>query len=168
MNAPNDARFMHFALKDSKLFRQQCRIEGAWLDADDKATMTVTNRAPNPGKFVDSQAHVPRLAGCVEILALKGFDARLCYPFEDLCVTPQPFRGYQNLTGEQLGGLSFTPPFGYAHDRRDDLFAGHIADILVAQGWLDEAIQTILNMAGAAFSGDVRLEKRFAASATVG
>jgi len=45
MNAPNDARFAHFALKDSKLFRQQCYIDGAWADADDKSTVAVINPA---------------------------------------------------------------------------------------------------------------------------
>lgn len=34
-----------FQLKDSKLFRQQCYIDGAWVDADDKATLPVYNPA---------------------------------------------------------------------------------------------------------------------------
>lgn len=34
-----------FQLKDSKLFRQQCYIDGAWVDADDKATLPVHNPA---------------------------------------------------------------------------------------------------------------------------
>ncbi len=45
MNAPKDARFAHLELKDSKLFRQQCYIDGAWLDADDKSTIAVKNPA---------------------------------------------------------------------------------------------------------------------------
>jgi len=32
-------------LKDSKLFRQQCYVDGAWVDADDKATLPVYNPA---------------------------------------------------------------------------------------------------------------------------
>ncbi len=32
-------------LKDPKLFRQQCYIDGKWVDADDKATITVKNPA---------------------------------------------------------------------------------------------------------------------------
>ena len=32
-------------LKDPKLFRQQCYIDGAWLDADDKSTIAVHNPA---------------------------------------------------------------------------------------------------------------------------
>ncbi|MEN9784305.1 MAG: NAD-dependent succinate-semialdehyde dehydrogenase, partial [Pseudomonadota bacterium] len=34
-----------FDLKDKSLFRQQCYIDGAWVDADDKATITVVNPA---------------------------------------------------------------------------------------------------------------------------
>jgi succinate-semialdehyde dehydrogenase/glutarate-semialdehyde dehydrogenase len=34
-----------FELKDKKLFRQQCYVDGAWVDADDKATLTVVNPA---------------------------------------------------------------------------------------------------------------------------
>ena len=45
MNAPSDARFAHFELRDSTLFRQQRHINGAWLDADDKSTIAVTNPA---------------------------------------------------------------------------------------------------------------------------
>ena len=32
-------------LTDSKLFRSQCYIDGAWVDADDKSTITVLNPA---------------------------------------------------------------------------------------------------------------------------
>ena len=45
MNALNDARSAHFELKDSKLFRQQCYVDGAWLDADDKSTVAVKDPA---------------------------------------------------------------------------------------------------------------------------
>ncbi len=34
-------------LKDMSLFRQQCYIDGAWVDADDGATIEVTNPASN-------------------------------------------------------------------------------------------------------------------------
>ena len=34
-----------FQLKDTNLFRQQCYIDGAWVDADDKATLPVYNPA---------------------------------------------------------------------------------------------------------------------------
>jgi succinate-semialdehyde dehydrogenase/glutarate-semialdehyde dehydrogenase len=45
MNAPKDARMTQLELKDPKLFRQQCYVDGAWLDADDKSTLTVNNPA---------------------------------------------------------------------------------------------------------------------------
>jgi succinate-semialdehyde dehydrogenase/glutarate-semialdehyde dehydrogenase len=45
MNAPKDARLVHVDLKDSRLLRQQCYIDGAWLDADDKSTIAVKNPA---------------------------------------------------------------------------------------------------------------------------
>ena len=45
MNAPNNAPMARFQLNDSKLFRQQCYIDGAWLDADDKSTIAVNNPA---------------------------------------------------------------------------------------------------------------------------
>jgi succinate-semialdehyde dehydrogenase/glutarate-semialdehyde dehydrogenase len=45
MNAPKDARLTQLELKDSRLFRQQCYIDGAWLDADDKSTIGVNNPA---------------------------------------------------------------------------------------------------------------------------
>jgi len=45
MNAPKGARFAQLELKDSKLFRRQCYIDGAWLDADDKSTIAVKNPA---------------------------------------------------------------------------------------------------------------------------
>ncbi len=32
-------------LKDKSLFRQQCYVDGAWVDADDKTTLTVNNPA---------------------------------------------------------------------------------------------------------------------------
>ncbi len=32
-------------LKDPSLFRQQCYVDGAWVDADDKSTLTVNNPA---------------------------------------------------------------------------------------------------------------------------
>jgi succinate-semialdehyde dehydrogenase / glutarate-semialdehyde dehydrogenase len=34
-------------LKDMSLFRQQCYIDGAWVDADDKSTLAVNNPADN-------------------------------------------------------------------------------------------------------------------------
>lgn len=45
MNAPKDARLARLELKDSRLFRQQCYVDGAWLDADDQSTIAVKNPA---------------------------------------------------------------------------------------------------------------------------
>ena len=45
MNAPNDASMARLPLNDPKLFRQQCYIDGAWLDADDRSTIAVINPA---------------------------------------------------------------------------------------------------------------------------
>jgi succinate-semialdehyde dehydrogenase/glutarate-semialdehyde dehydrogenase len=45
MNNPKDPRMAHPELKDSKLFRQQCYIDGAWVDADDQSTVAVNNPA---------------------------------------------------------------------------------------------------------------------------
>jgi succinate-semialdehyde dehydrogenase/glutarate-semialdehyde dehydrogenase len=36
---------MSFTLKDSNLFRQQCYVDGAWIDADSGGTVPVTNPA---------------------------------------------------------------------------------------------------------------------------
>jgi succinate-semialdehyde dehydrogenase/glutarate-semialdehyde dehydrogenase len=43
-------------LTDSQLFRQQCHIDGVWVDADDKSTLAVTN--PATGETLGS---VPKL-----------------------------------------------------------------------------------------------------------
>ena len=45
-----------FQLKDMNLFRQQCYIDGAWVDADDKATLPVHN--PADGQQIGT---VPRM-----------------------------------------------------------------------------------------------------------
>jgi succinate-semialdehyde dehydrogenase/glutarate-semialdehyde dehydrogenase len=43
-------------LKDMSLFRQQCYIDGAWVDADDKSTLSVNN--PANGQLIGT---VPKL-----------------------------------------------------------------------------------------------------------
>jgi len=43
-------------IKDAKLFRQQCYVDGAWIDADDGATIPVTNPAND-----ESIGTVPKL-----------------------------------------------------------------------------------------------------------
>jgi len=45
MNAPNAPGFARLELRDGKLLRQQCYVDGAWVDADSGKTLAVTNPA---------------------------------------------------------------------------------------------------------------------------
>ncbi len=45
MNAPTRAGLPAITLKDPKLFREQCFIDGQWADADSRKTLPVTNPA---------------------------------------------------------------------------------------------------------------------------
>jgi succinate-semialdehyde dehydrogenase/glutarate-semialdehyde dehydrogenase len=45
MNAPNAPGFTRLELRDGKLLRQQCYVDGAWVDADGGKTLAVTNPA---------------------------------------------------------------------------------------------------------------------------
>ncbi|MBV9190875.1 MAG: hypothetical protein JOZ85_10360, partial [Betaproteobacteria bacterium] len=45
MNAPAQAGLASLSLKDSKLFREQCYIDGAWCDAEARKTIAVHNPA---------------------------------------------------------------------------------------------------------------------------
>ena len=45
MNAPAQAGLAGISLKDPKLFREQCYIDGRWTDADSGAVVEVTNPA---------------------------------------------------------------------------------------------------------------------------
>jgi succinate-semialdehyde dehydrogenase/glutarate-semialdehyde dehydrogenase len=57
-------------LADSKLFRSQCYIDGAWLDADDKSTLTVLN--PANGTVVGT---VPRMGAAETRRAVEAANA---------------------------------------------------------------------------------------------
>jgi len=57
-------------LNDPKLFRQQCYIDGAWIDADDKSTITVVN--PANGTVVGT---VPRLGQAETRRAIEAANA---------------------------------------------------------------------------------------------
>ncbi len=57
-------------LKDSRLFRQQCYINGAWTDADDGATVDVTN--PADGSVLGS---APRMGAAETRRAIEAADA---------------------------------------------------------------------------------------------
>jgi succinate-semialdehyde dehydrogenase/glutarate-semialdehyde dehydrogenase len=59
-------------LKDSKLFRQQCYIDGAWLDADAGTTIVVTNPANN-----EKLGTVPRMGAAETRRAIEAADAAL-------------------------------------------------------------------------------------------
>src|SRR5437773_1460903 len=56
MNAPARAGLAALSLKDTKLFREQCYIDGAWADADERKTIAVHN--PATGAVLGS---VPRM-----------------------------------------------------------------------------------------------------------
>jgi succinate-semialdehyde dehydrogenase/glutarate-semialdehyde dehydrogenase len=45
MNAPAQAGLQALSLKDAKLFREQCYLDGQWIDADSRKTFPVTNPA---------------------------------------------------------------------------------------------------------------------------
>lgn len=57
-------------LKDGKLFRQQCYIDGRWLDADGGATVEVTN--PATGEVLGS---VPKMGKAETTRAIEAADA---------------------------------------------------------------------------------------------
>ncbi|MDI1246479.1 MAG: NADP-dependent succinate-semialdehyde dehydrogenase [Rhodoferax sp.] len=59
-------------LKDSKLFHQQCYIDGAWLDADEGATIIVTNPANN-----EKLGTVPKMGTAETRRAIAAADAAL-------------------------------------------------------------------------------------------
>ncbi len=63
MNSPKIAGLAAIDLKDGKLFRQQCYIDGAWRDADDGKTVAVRN--PATGELLGT---VPKM-GAVETRA---------------------------------------------------------------------------------------------------
>ena len=56
MNAPAQAGLAALQLKDPKLFREQCYIDGGWVDADSRKTIPVNN--PATGEVLGS---VPRM-----------------------------------------------------------------------------------------------------------
>jgi succinate-semialdehyde dehydrogenase/glutarate-semialdehyde dehydrogenase len=58
------------ALKDAGLFREQCYINGEWLDADSKVSIPVTN--PATGAVL---GHVPRMGAAETRRAIEAADA---------------------------------------------------------------------------------------------
>ena len=70
MNAPTE----HFSikLKDQKLFRQQCYIDGQWVDADGKQTIAVSN--PATGATIGS---IPKMGAAETRRAIEAADRAL-------------------------------------------------------------------------------------------
>ena len=61
-----------FQLKDTSLFRQQCYIDGAWVDADSKATLEVSN--PADGQQLGT---VPKMGAAETRRAIEAANAAL-------------------------------------------------------------------------------------------
>jgi succinate-semialdehyde dehydrogenase / glutarate-semialdehyde dehydrogenase len=73
-------------LKDANLLRQQCYINGQWLDADNKATIPVTN--PANGNVL---GHVPKMGTAETRLAIEAANA--AWP------------GWRALTAKERGAI---------------------------------------------------------------
>jgi len=59
-------------LKDTSLFRRQCYIDGAWVDADDKGTLPVYN--PADGQQIGT---VPKMGKTETRRAIEAADKAL-------------------------------------------------------------------------------------------
>jgi succinate-semialdehyde dehydrogenase/glutarate-semialdehyde dehydrogenase len=70
MNVPTE----HFSikLKDQKLFRQQCYVDGQWVDADGKQTIAVSN--PATGATIGS---IPKMGAAETRRAIEAADRAL-------------------------------------------------------------------------------------------
>ena len=67
MNAPAQAGLSALPLKDPKLLREQCYIEGVWVDADGRKTIAVDN--PATGQVLGS---VPRMGAAETKRAIEA------------------------------------------------------------------------------------------------
>src|SRR5262245_41134448 len=67
MNAPAQAGLQALSLKDSKLFREQCYLDGAWVDADGRKTIAVDN--PGSGQLLGA---VPRMGAAEAKRAIEA------------------------------------------------------------------------------------------------
>jgi succinate-semialdehyde dehydrogenase/glutarate-semialdehyde dehydrogenase len=72
MNAPSKAGLPAISLADPKLFREQCYIEGQWVDADSGKSIAVDN--PATGAQLGS---VPRMAGAEAKRAIEAAERAL-------------------------------------------------------------------------------------------
>ena len=69
MNGPKQAGLPPLPLKDPKLFREQCYLDGAWTDADSGKTIAVDN--PATGATIGS---VPRMGAAETRRAIEAAD----------------------------------------------------------------------------------------------
>ena len=69
MNAPTQAGLPAFPLKDPKLFRTQCYIDGQWVDADSRKTFPIRNPATG-----DTLAAVPDMGAAETRRAIEAAD----------------------------------------------------------------------------------------------
>ena len=67
MNAPKQAGLPPLPLKDPKLFREQCYVDGAWLGADSRKTFAVSN--PATGEVV---GNVPEMGSAETRRAIEA------------------------------------------------------------------------------------------------
>ena len=72
MNAPAQAGLASLSLKDSKLFREQCYIDGAWGDAEGKKTIAVHN--PATGAVLGT---IPRMGAAEAKRAIEAAERAL-------------------------------------------------------------------------------------------
>ncbi len=78
MNAPSQAGLPAISLKDPKLFREQCYIDGAWAPASGGKTFPVTNPATGEtlGSVPDMGAAETRGAIAAADAAFAGWRAK--------------------------------------------------------------------------------------------
>ena len=69
MNAPKQAGLAGISLKDPKLFREQCYVDGAWVGADSKKNIAVVN--PATGETIGS---VPDMGAAETKRAIEAAD----------------------------------------------------------------------------------------------
>ena len=72
MNAPAQAGLASLSLKDSKLFREQCYIDGRWGDAEGGKTIAVNN--PATGAVLGT---VPRMGAAEARRAVEAAERAL-------------------------------------------------------------------------------------------
>ena len=85
-----------FQLKDMSLFRQQCYIDGQWVDADDKTTLAVNN--PADGLQIGT---VPKMGAAETRRAIEARPAYYNSPFPPQS-GPAPTSALDHKKGQAL------------------------------------------------------------------